>query len=448
VVPDLTSPVNAPTTYKVVFSDAPLSGTWSSVGVSNPTFFSATGAYSANEADITLSRVSLGGLTGLSFNEKAVGGALEKIYEANGTGGAMGALFPALFSLTASQYENALDQLAGETIGDLAASDVSDLQDFLDTIMGHISGSTGDPSPGATAMLGGVSGVKPAQLADGPVQIWGGGIASGTDVDATASSPAYHTHEAGLMAGVDVPLAPAFTVGLALGYNNGTLKTTNDHGSYSAFELSGYGRYDDPDNNLYAAASVGYGSFSNKLNRTIVIPGVTTGTVSGKFDSDAVALYGEAGLHLTPDTSPLPISLTPYAAISYLNGSADPYTETGSFVAPLTVAGSGSHAFDSYLGAWFSQSWQSDEMTITPSVKLAWEHAFNDNAWNVNAAFAPVPSSTFGINGSALSRDSAFITAGVLINNGDNVDFELNYQGRQSSDRSENAITGRVMFKF
>ena len=55
---------------------------------------------------------------------------------------------------------------------------------------------------------------------------------------------------------------------------------------------------------------------------------------------------------------------------------------------------------------------------------------------------------SFGINGSALSRDAAFVDAGVTINGGDNLDFKLDYTGRLSSDRDDNTLMGRLVFKF
>jgi uncharacterized protein with beta-barrel porin domain len=66
----------------------------------------------------------------------------------------------------------------------------------------------------------------------------------------------------------------------------------------------------------------------------------------------------------------------------------------------------------------------------------------------MTASFAPVSTAGFSLNGSALSKDAAFIDAGVSINGGSNVDFSLNYQGRLSSDRTESAIVGRIVFKF
>ena len=212
-------------------------------------------------------------------------------------------------------------------------------------------------------------------------------------------------------------------------------------------QISGYGHFTDPGNQYYVLGDVSYSSYGNNEHRTITIPGLAAGTVSGKFDSSTIALYGEAGYHWS--NANLPVNLTPYAAISYLNASADPFTETGNFVAPLQVASSASTSTLSYLGMWFSQTWMSDNMAITPSVKAAWEHDFTANAWTVNAAFAPAASvANFGINGSALSRDAAFVDAGVTINGGNNLDFKLDYTGRLSSDRDDNTLMGRLVFKF
>ena len=352
------------TTYKVVFTTGALTGTWSSVTVTDPTFFTAAGVYSANEADITLTRASLGAITGLTSNEQQVGNALEKIYEAGGSTGPLGSLTNALFALTPAQYADALQQLSGETIGDLSATDAADLQNIMDAIIDHLGDGTGSAGAGGTA-FNGLPGVQEAQASIGLARAWGGVYATSGHVSATVSGPAYRTHGAGMIGGADFAVNDSVMLGAAVGYDNGTLRTANDLGGYHGVQISGYGRFTDPGNQYYVLGDVSYSNYGNNEHRTITIPGLAPATVSGKFDSSTIALYGEAGYHWS--NANLPVNLTPYAAISYLNASADPFTETGNFVAPLQVASSASTSTLSYLGMWFSQTWMSDNMAITPS---------------------------------------------------------------------------------
>ncbi len=386
-------------------------------------------------------------MPGLTANESAVGGALEKIYDAGGGTGPLGSLTNALFALTPAQYAQALQELAGTSIGDLANSDATSLSGAIDAIIDHLGGDTGDSASGSAS--NGVPGVQQAQLVEGPFNVWGGGVTSGAGISTTASGPGYHVSQNGLMAGADTKVAPNVTAGLALGYTNGTMHTSNllDRGGFNVLEVSGYGRYDDPDNQIYALGDVSYGSFHNKLQRTIAIPGLATATVNGKYNSDTVALYGEAGYHLSADQ--FPVSLTPYAAISYLDASSDPFTETGNFVAPLAVSSASSNALYSYLGAAWQQAYPSGNgQVLTARLKAAWQHDYSSSVWTMAASFAPVSGvASFGIKNNSLSQDYAFINAGVTLTS-DNVDFDLDYDGRLASDRTEGAIVGRLVFKF
>jgi uncharacterized protein with beta-barrel porin domain len=444
------------TTYKVVFSDAPLTGTWSGVTPNGATtFFSASGAYSTNEADITLTRATFNSIGGLTNNEKSVGSLIETIYESSGLNGPLGKLLGALFNLSPQQYADALETLSGVPAGELASANQSTAQSFMDQINGHL----GDPSTGGDTVASLMSGssvlaanaaptdVTPAQASTfSGTRVWGGGFQSGSSVDRTASGPAYSSHQSGLLAAVDMPVSRDLLLGIAGSYSTGSLKTENllGYGTFNAAQIAGYARYAD-DSGLYAVGSVSYGDFTNKLSRFISIPGFGSGNVHGKFDSSAWGLYGEAGWSFDPSTWAL--SLTPYAAVSYLDAKSNGYTETG-FGAPLTIGGTSSSATSSYLGVKLSTDWQLPTATLTPRLTAAWQHDYTKNAWEMSAAFAAVPTVGFGLNGSGLSRDGAFVDGGITLHIAEQVDVLLDYQGRFTSDRTDNAFMARANVRF
>ncbi|HWA31377.1 MAG TPA: autotransporter domain-containing protein, partial [Rhizomicrobium sp.] len=453
---DLSSgtPYDTSTVYKVVFSDSALSGTWSTVSASAATtFFSAAGQYSANEADIVLSRATFDSIAGLTSNEQSVAHAIETIYE-GGTTGTITDLLNAILNLSPAQYPEALDALSGESAGELSAVDQSSAQNFLDLITSHL----GDPSTGGDTTASLLSGssvlaanvaptdVSPAQLSDlSGTKAWGGGFQYGSSVDATASGPGYSSHQSGILAGVDVPLSRNALFGIAASYGTGDIKTDKllGFGTFSAAQFAGYGRF-MADNGLYGMGEVSYGSFTNKLNRYVSIPGFGSGMLHGKFDSTAWGLYGEAGWRFEMDAA----RVTPYAAISYLDADSDGYTEAGSFPVPLTVKGSTSKATSSYLGLKLATDWQLAPATITPRLTAAWQHDYTKNAWEMSAAFTAVPTVGFGLNGSDLSRDFAYVDGGFTLHISNEVDVLLDYQGRFSSDRSDNAFLARANVRF
>jgi outer membrane autotransporter protein len=289
--------------------------------------------------------------------------------------------------------------------------------------------------------------VTPAQASSfSGTKVWGGGFQSGNSVDRTASGPAYSSHQSGLLAGIDVPVSRNVLLGIAGSYGTGSLKTENflGYGTFSAAQIAGYARYVD-DSGVYALGSVSYGDFTNRLSRYIAIPGFGSGNVHGKFDSSTWGVYGEAGWRFDP--SAWALSLTPYAAISYLDAKADGYTETG-FGAPLTIGSTSSSATSSYLGVKLSTDWQLSSATLTPRLTAAWQHDYTKNAWEMSAAFASVPTVGFGLTGTGLSRDGAYIDGGVTLHIAEQVDVLLDYQGRFTSDRTDNAFMARANVKF
>ena len=444
------------TTYKVVFSDAALNGTWSSVKAANATtFFSTSGVYSTNEADITLSRATFDSIGGLTGNEGAVGSVIETLYETYGTSGPLGTLLGALFNLTPQQYADALETLSGIPAGELSSVNQSTAQSFVDAINNHladVSGGGGDVAAltSTSQMLASniaPTAVSPAQISDlSGTHVWGGGFQSGNSVDRTASGPAYDSHQSGLMAGVDVPVAPNFLFGVAGSWSTGDIQTEKmeGFGTFTALQGALYARY-TADNGLYALGDASYGNFTNRLNRYISIPGFGSGNVHGKFDSTAWGLYGEAGWKFNP--SDWATSLTPYAAVSYLDAKSDGYTETG-FGAPLTIGASSSKATSTYLGLKLSTDWLLDRATITPRITAAWQHDFTKNAWEMSAAFAAAPTVGFGLNGSDLARDGAFVDGGVTLHIAEQMDVLLDYQGHFTSDRTDNALIARANVRF
>ncbi|HSM95010.1 MAG TPA: hypothetical protein VLT91_03135, partial [Rhizomicrobium sp.] len=333
------------TTYRVVFSDAALSGTWSNVSTANAaTFFNAVGVYSTNEADITVTRTPFDEIDGLTDNEEEVADAIETIYDTFGTSGPLGKLLGALFGLSPDQYTDALESLSGIPIGELLAVDQATAQSFLDAINNHLAdlgegdGGMASISQSSQVLAANIapSNVTPAQATDmSGTNVWGGGFQSGNSVDRTASGPAYDSHNNGLLAGIDVPVSRNFLFGVAGSWSTGDIQVEHmlGFGTFKALQAAGYARY-VADNGIYAQGDVSYGDFTNRLDRFISIPGFGSGSVHGKFDSTAWGVYGEAGWKFDP--SEWAMSLTPYAAFSYLDAKSDGFTETG-FGAPLVV---------------------------------------------------------------------------------------------------------------
>jgi len=206
-----------------------------------------------------------------------------------------------------------------------------------------------------------------------------------------------------------------------------------------------YGRYDS-DDNIYVQGLVSYGNYDNRtLRRIFLPPPFGNGIAFGKFNSDVFAIYGEGGVNLTPGDD---INVTPFLSFGYTHGSSGAYTEFGAPGANLAVSDASSTNLSSQLGLKFSMNDVMGDEALTPTLKVAWRHNFDDNIWTVNAAFDGLAGSGFSVNGRNLSKDSVAVGAGLgYAFNGD-VTAMLDYEGDFSSDRSINSVMGRIKIKL
>jgi uncharacterized protein with beta-barrel porin domain len=433
------------TTYKVVFSDTPITTQWSSVSIAGGSvFLSAAGQYTTNEADVVVTRIAFNAVPDLTPNEKGVGGVLEAIYDSMGTTGPMGNLVLALFHLDQKDYSAALDSLSGEQIGEIEAGNMAAVNSFFEQIQDHIG--AGSAYGTQTVSLGGAA-VTPAQASGLVGSVWGGAFGSWGNTSATISGPGYTTSNNGLILGYDRPVLPNLTLGVAGEYSNGSLSIDQSAGSgtFSGVQVSAYGRFTF-DSGVYALGDVSVGSYTDRSRRFVSIPGFGSGNVLGKFSTRVFGIYGEAGY--TYQTGSF-VNLTPYVALRYQDGGSGAFDETGLPAVNLHVDAANSVTTSSFIGLSFSTMLQAgEEGTFEPHVKIAWKHDFTSNAWVVNAAFAAVPADGFAVNGSALSKESAVLGAGVTAKVGDDTNAMLDYDGRYSADHTENTIMGRLRIKF
>ena len=66
----------------------------------------------------------------------------------------------------------------------------------------------------------------------------------------------------------------------------------------------------------------------------------------------------------------------------------------------------------------------------------------------MGAAFTAVPTAGFGLTGSDLARDSAYVDGGITLHIANQVDVLLDYQGRFNADRTDNAFLARANVTF
>jgi uncharacterized protein with beta-barrel porin domain len=66
----------------------------------------------------------------------------------------------------------------------------------------------------------------------------------------------------------------------------------------------------------------------------------------------------------------------------------------------------------------------------------------------MTAAFTGAPTVGFGLTGSGLSRDGAYLDGGLTLHMDQKVDLLLDYQGRFTSDSADNSFLARLNVKL
>jgi len=441
---------NNSTTYQVIFSPNTITGTWTSVGTTTSSvLLNASAVYTPHETDITLTRTAFDAVAGLTPNEEEVGDGLEGGYKTSGLTPGSTALYESLFALNAAQYPVALDMLSGEEAGELQQLNVDAADMLTKAVTEHLDLSNAASTVVATNVV-----PKKVNFAMGsaPITIWGGFYGVWDNAKDTIAGPGYRASNTGVVGGIDTAIDRSTTLGLAFNYSiNGSVrfnpfgKPLGNHANFDGFQVGVYGRYDS-DDNIYVQGLVSYGNYDNRtLRRIFLPPPFGNGIAFGKFNSDVFAIYGEGGVNLTPGED---INVTPFLSFGYTHGSSGAYTEFGAPGANLAVSDASSTNLSSQLGLKFSMNDVMGDEALTPTLKVAWRHNFDDNIWTVNAAFDGLAGSGFSVNGRNLSKDSVAVGAGLgYAFNGD-VTAMLDYEGDFSSDRSINSVMGRIKIKL
>jgi autotransporter-associated beta strand protein len=205
--------------------------------------------------------------------------------------------------------------------------------------------------------------------------LWTEVVARASKFGATESRAEADASAAGIMVGGDARLTPDLQLGLIFGYTREQLKldeagSTTDVSRYST---TIYGRYDWMPFFLEAVVGGSFGQLESR--RAIAIPGYRRMAEAANDNRD-----GYSSLRVGYSFGRRGLSLTPYAAISYVNWSADAINETGADEAGLRIAARSADSLASRVGVSVSFPRMAERISFTPRLDLAWRHEFRGDS--------------------------------------------------------------------
>ena len=429
------------TTYTILNAAGGRSGTFSGV-TSNLAFLTASLAYDPNNVFLTLSQSANAFAAGARTpNQYAVGTALD--LAVGSATGDFATVLTALAALDTTQGPRALDAISGQNYAGFATAMLQGIQLFMTNFASQAGGGGGNRVALAEACDVACDATTPG--------LWGawGGAVGGTGTVAGNSNAGGLTYNlGGFAAGIDRRLSPNLLVGATVGYQTGTQWTAgfDGRGTTDTFQVGLYAGFSEGP--VYVDALAGYATSTNRLTRTIAIPGLNTRTAMGQ--TTANLFYGqlEAGyrLDLGGRTGGY---VTPFVRLQGVTAMQDGFTESGANSLSLSVAQQTTNSLRSVLGATLGTGlelgWREK---LALQFKLGWSHEYADTARPVTASFVGAPAIPFTVTGATPARDGFVVGLGASTAIAEATSVYLRYEGQvavSGQDASHAAIVGLRM---
>ena len=259
-----------------------------------------------------------------------------------------------------------------------------------------------------------------------------------SNVGSTNNASGYDFTTAGVSLGLDYRLNEHFALGFSGGYantdadlvNRGGIRLNGGKAGVYATVFGG-GFYAD------VLAGTGIGSFDTTRSS---LQGRAQGSTNG-WELDTL-INGGYDIHLGR------LSFGPTVSLAYTQATLDGFTEHGSLV-PLQFGSQSQDSLRTNLGGKISYATQLKGITITPEVRVSWQHEYLDSTQSIGSRFANAPETGFTAYGPTTGRDSALVSAGISLQLSRAISVYSYYDGQVGRQNfSSNNVSGGVKIDF
>jgi uncharacterized protein with beta-barrel porin domain len=410
-----------------ILTSAGLGGTMFNA-LTTPTGITGSLGYSGSAVTLNMSS-SLGQISGLSTNQKAVAGTLDSAFNAPGaTTGALGAIF-------GGNVAQNLTQASGEAATGSQQTTFNAMTQFMGVMSDPMIGGRGETAPaiGASQFAEEESGslayaangksrtknerdayaaiyrkAPPREVYDPRWSVWAAGFGGSqtTDGNATLGSSSTTSSVYGGAVGADYRFSPNTIAGFALagGATNFSVANALGGGRSDLFQAGAFlRRYEGP---AYISAALAYGWQDVTTNRTVTIAGIDQ--LRAEFNANAYSGRLEGGYRFATPW----MGITPYAAGQFTTFELPAYAEqvvSGANTFAQAYSARTVTATRSELGVRSDKSFAMADSILTLRGRAAWAHDFNNDR-TITAAFQSLPGASFVVNGAAQAPNLALVT--------------------------------------
>lgn len=370
--------------------------------------------YAPSSVSLVVTPASYGnlGAAGLpqTASQASVGQALDVLRPAAGVrmSGLVQSLFAPLYSLPAASIPQALDQLSPSLYGDMILSARQGFYGFADQVSQRLGtrrtgqGGGQDIAMACGDACGGLPNAAPNTVA-GPLgtTAWLSGFGQWTQV-AAAAAPGFQSSLAGVMAGLDVELAPGFVGGVALG--GGSANTFAGNGATalgSAMQAAVYGEY------TAGSFFVGGQASYLRVDQTTTRPlGAWNSVSRDSLVTTGVGGQVAAGLRLAWEGW----AVEPTVGFAAAGFSSPRTVEQNSNGLAQEIDGQSLTSLRGTLTLPVNRTLMlADQRSLALRGLLGWAHEFADVSATTQAAFAAAPAVPFASTSAPISPDSVLV---------------------------------------
>jgi len=351
--------------------------------------------------------------------------------------GAGNSIYDAVVNLNTAQARSAFDVLSGEHTGGIIQSFTSSLETVQNTISNRITALSGGGSD--------ISSGDAPEVSNAASRVWSEVTGSFGHSDRRDETPKQDRRSAGILAGIDVPLADGSTyIGGYGGWERASLDTENE-GASSDIDNIHLGVYAQHELGQGLRLSGGISGTRHDIDTTrhIVIPSLTA-TASSDTQGYTIGSFAEIAKTMAYEG----VTVEPFASLQYTYSQLDGYTETGAGAANLHVADADTSTPGTRLGARFGKTLQwIDGTTLNLRTTLGWEHNYGSIDNKTTMTFAGGTTS-FDAYGAPNSRDSAIVGVGVDMMLQGGVKTYVDYHGNLAVSDQDHGFTLGIKAPF
>ena len=362
-------------------------------------------------------------------SQVSVGQALDILRPAAGVrmNGLAQSLFAPLYSLPAASISQALDQLSPSLYGDMMLSARQGFYGFADQVTQRlgtrraVQGGLQNVAMACGDACGGLPNAAPNTVA-GPLgtTAWMSGFGQWAQV-AAAAAPGFQSSLAGVMAGLDIELAPGFVAGVAVG--GGSANSFAGNGATalgSALQATVYGEY--ATGALFVRGLASYlrfdqtttrplGAWSSVSRDSLVTTGVGGEIAAGwRMAWEGWTVEPTVGLAAAGFSSPATVEQNTNGLAQQIDGQSLTSVR-GALTLPVNRTLS-----------------LADQRSLALRGVLGWAHEFADVSATTQAAFAAAPGVPFATTTAPISRDSVLVGLSADYAFGDGMAFFAGWQ--------------------